>query len=605
MVEKRAGYVFEFSWEVANKVGGIHTVIKSKISETLSIYGDNYFLIGPYFPDKAVSEFQEKIPPEGFQKVFDKLKEEGIVCHYGKWLQRDEPNAILVDYEGYKHKNNEIKTSFWEEFGIDSLETEFHDFDEPLLWGVAAARILEELVSDGYFQGEKVVAQFHEWLSCGALLHLRKNNVKVGTVFTTHGSMLARALAGNNVDLYEKMEEIDADDAAYDWGVHPKHQVEKVSAGQADVFTTVSEITAMQARHFLEKEPDVLLYNGLNIKEYPTFEKISVQHVKFRERIKEFIEYYFFPYYTFDLDNTLIYFTTGRYEFHNKGFDLFIESLGKLNQKMKEEDSDKTIVTFFWIPRDTVRIRPKITELRTYFEDIKDSIEDNLQDIENRIIRALIAGDELSESNLLEEQLYSETKKKVRKFLQKEGKPFLCSHDLPDEDSDPMLAFFQEHGLLNRKEDRVKVVFYPIYLTGADGLLDLGYNEAILGSHLGVFPSYYEPWGYTPVETAALGVASVTTDYAGFGRYLQKKTEKEDECEQGIFVIDMFNQDHEQKVDNLYECLREFSRFDIKQRVRNKLKAYNKASLVGWDQMITGYVKAHNLAVERAYTQKE
>ncbi len=598
MVKKRADYLFELSWEVCNKVGGIHTVIKSKTQETIRIYQDKYFLLGPYFLDKAVTEFQEKIPPNGLHNVCKKLRKEGILCHFGKWLIPGEPNIILLDYQGFIHRNYDIKGEFWESYGIDSLGTVFSDFDEPLLWGVAAGRFLEEIAKSRFFRDKKIVAHFHEWLACGALLHLKRKNVDIGTVFTTHGTMLGRAMAGNNVELYNEIDKIDPEKEAYNFNVHPKHQVERVSAHVCDVFTTVSEITSMQVENFLKKKPDLLLYNGFSIHDYPSFEQISLDHILYREKIKRFLEYYFFPYYSFDLDNTLIYFTTGRYEFHNKGFDVFIEALSRLNRELKRKNSRKTIVAFFWVPRSTIRIKPEITHNRAYFEDVKDSIEDSLDDIERRIIRNLISGKSISTGNIFSDKLIFETKKKVRRFL-KEGTPPLCTHDLLDEDKDLILSYFRRYGLLNRKEDRVKVIFYPIYLTGADNLLDLNYNEAILGSHLGVFPSYYEPWGYTPMETAALGVASVTTDYSGFGRYLMQNKSR---VNRGVFIIEMFNRSHENKIDNLYKCLYEYSKLKVNQRVENKMEAHNIISLVEWNVLIKNYVMAHNAAVNKAYT---
>ncbi|OYT27784.1 MAG: hypothetical protein B6U97_00535 [Candidatus Altiarchaeales archaeon ex4484_96] len=597
MVKKKADYLFELSWEVCNKVGGINTVIKSKIPATLRIYGSNYFLIGPYFHEKAVSEFQEKIPPKALGKVFEKLKKKGIVCHFGKWLTHKQPNTILVDYQGYTSRNYELKGKLWTSFEIDSLGTYFHDFDEPMLWGAAAGELLEELVKTKQFRDQKIVAHFHEWLSCGALLHLKMNDVKIASVFTTHGTMLGRALAGNNVELYHKINNMDPEKEAYDWHVHPKHQVERVSAHVADVFTTVSEITALQVNNFLRKKPDILLYNGMNIDENRTFEQISVDHLSYKEKIKEFLTYYFFPYYQFDLNKTLIFFTTGRYEFHNKGFDLFIESLAKLNRKLKKEKSKKTIVAFFWVPRDTLRIKPEITHNRTYFEDIQESIEDSINDIKNRIIRNLISGKSTAVNHILKEQIRFETKKKVLKF-HKKGVPPLCTHDLPQEESDPILSHLKKNNLLNAKEDRVKTIFYPIYLTGADSLLDLNYDEAILGSHLGVFPSYYEPWGYTPLETAALGVASITTDYAGFGRYLMQDTSR---VNRGVYILEIFNKSHKKKIDILYNSLYDFSKLSVNQRVKNKVEAYNIALMVDWAVLINNYVMAHNSAIKKVY----
>lgn len=593
-MSKNRDYLFEVSWEVCNKVGGIHTVIESKAPYLVRHYKENYCLIGPYFPENAVAEFQEKIPPDKLHHIFEKLHEEGIVCHYGRWMINENPCTILVDYTGYVYKNNEIKAKLWERYQIDSLGTYFHDFDEPILWGYAVGRLLEE-ISISYKQ--KKIAQFHEWLSCGALLYLKMNKVKIGTVFTTHATMLGRTLAGNNVDLYNKLKKIDAEEEAYTWNIAAKHQVERVSAQVCDVFTTVSEITAIEAEHFLKKKPDILLFNGIDLKHHSSFDEVAVKHRLYREKMKEFLQYYFFPYYSFDLENTLMYFISGRYEFHNKGLDIFIKALGRLNRRLKREKSRRSIVVFFWVPADVARIRPSISKARAYYDDIKDSINDDIQTIKKRIIMCLISQKPITENRLFSKDFMNQTKKKVLRFLM-QGNPPLCTHDLKNDGADPILKNFKEEGLLNRREDSVKVIFYPIYLTGADNLLDLTYDEAVIGSHLGVFPSYYEPWGYTPLETAALGVAAVTTDFSGFGRYLELDIARDNT---GIFVIDMLGKSESKKVENLQDTLYKFSRLSTEERVRNKVEAQRLAILVDWDMLIHNYLKAHQLALDRAY----
>ncbi|MEM2918800.1 MAG: hypothetical protein QXY62_04815 [Candidatus Altiarchaeota archaeon] len=587
-------FIFEVSWEVCNKVGGINTVIKSKVPQMLKHYHDNYFLIGPYIQKKAVIEFQEKVPFDFLHDVFSALNKEGIVCRYGKWLTEGEPNTILVDYTGYKYKNNEIKAKLWESFKIDSLGTDFYDFDEPILWSTAVGCFLEKFARN--FKDKKIVAHFHEWLSCGALLYLKRNNVKLPTIFTTHATVVGRTLAGNNFDLYGKLPDIDADKEAYNLKVHSKHQVEKISAHVCDVFTTISEILALETKFILGRDPDILIYNGLDFSRYPTIEEISLKHRLYRERIREFLRYYFFPYYSFDLDNTLIYFISGRYEFHNKGIDLLIQALAKLNKKLKEENSKKTIVVFFLIPKEVIRIKPEISQARAYYEDFRSLVDENLSDIRSRVVDSILSKKQISEKTLFSKEFIFEAKRRAFRFF-KDGLPYLCTHDIHNEESDLILKALRENELLNRRDDKVKVIFYPTYLTGADSLLDLSYNEFILGSHLGIFPSYYEPWGYTPLETAALGVAAVTTDFSGFGRYLLKLNEGK----KGIFVIEMFNRPVDKKIENLFQVMYNFCKLTREERVRNKLEAQKLSKLVDWEVLIEGYIKAHNLAVERVY----
>lgn len=593
-MEKQADYLFEVSWEVCNKVGGIYTVVKSKAAEIIGYYKENYFTIGPFFPEKVVGEFQEKVPPDKLAKVFEKLQKQGIKCHYGSWLIKGEPNTILIDFSEFTSKKDEIKTSLWQNFKIDSLNTQYFDFDEPVIWSYAVGKLLEEIKNA--FKDKKIVAQFHEWLSGAGLLYLKQNKVKIGTVFTTHATILGRTMSFANEDLYEIFDKINPEKKAYEYGIQAKYLAEKQSALNADVFTTVSEITAIEAEHLLGKKPDVLLPNGLDLNKFPTFEEASIKHRLYRERIREFLLYYFFPYYSFDLDNTLLYFLCGRYEFRAKGIDIFIKALARLNEKLKKNNSKKTIVAFFWVPGNIRSIKTELLESRAFFEDIKDSIDDDINEIKNKIIYSIVSKKGITEKTIFNEDFMHENKKKVLKLMKK-GNPALSTHDLHDEQNDSIIKSLNKAGLLNKKEDRVKVVFYPIYLTGADGLLDLSYYECMQGSHLGVFPSYYEPWGYTPLEAAALGVSSVTTDLAGFGRYVNEKSVQSKNP--GIFVLKRLGKKDDEVVKELTNSFYYFSNLSKQDRIKNKMEAQRLASLVDWDVLIKNYIEAHNLAIKR------
>lgn len=592
----KADYFFEVSWEVCNKVGGIYTVVTSKAARMMDYYDGNYFLIGPYFPDKSAGVFEEEMPPDVCKECIEKLKEHGIKAHYGKWLIKGNPNVILIDFEGFSSQTNEIKKQLWENYEIDSLNSEYYDFGEPVVWSTAVGLLLEALVYA--YKDKKIVAQFHEWLSGAALLYLKKNDVSIGKVFTTHATMLGRTLAGDQFDLYNKIEEINPEDEARKKGIIAKHQTEKQCAKNADIFTTVSEITAIEAEKLLERKPEVILDNGLDIEKFPTFEETSLRHHKFKIKIKDFILYYFFPYYSFDLDNTLIYFIAGRYEFHDKGIDVFIKALGMMNKKLKSENSKRTIIAFFWVPGPVKGIKPNILENKTYYEDVKETIDGEMDDMKHRLTHGMISGEEMTCDNLLSEEARSELKRKVLKLRKnKKTNPPLSTHDLNNEDSDAILKGFRENGLDNSEEQKVKVVFYPIYLTGADGLLDTSYYESMVGSHFGVFPSFYEPWGYTPLEGAALGVPSVTTDLSGFGRYIlnQVKTNKYP----GVFVLKRFGKTTDEVTKELAETMHNFATLSAHDRIENKMSARNIAETADWETFAENYIESHNLALEK------
>ncbi len=479
---KSADCCFEVSWEVCNKVGGIYTVLSSKASLMKKEYESGYFAVGPYFAAKIGGEFNEKIPPDSLGKVFEVLKGEGIVCHYGNWLVESEPQAILVDFANFTFRKNEIKRELWDNYGIDSLNTQYFDYDEPVIWAYAVGKLVEAF--SGSQKEKKIVAHFHEWLSAAGLLYLHSRKV-VATVFTTHATTLGRTLAGAERDIYSGISAIDANQEAFKSGVHTKHQTEKAAAKNSDVFSTVSDITAIEAENFLGRSPDVILHNGLNIAHFPSFEEAAVRHRQLKRKINEFVSYYFFPYYDFDLGETLYYFLSARYEFHDKGIDVFLRALGRLNDALKAIKSKKTVVAFLWVPANIRGIKRELLENRTQYQDIKDTVVDELEFVKEHLITSVILQRKASDVDLLSPGTTFELKRKFLK-LKKNGNPPLCTHDIYNEDSDAILRTCGDVGLGNLAEDRVKVVFYPIYLTGADGLLDLSYYESMQGSHLGV-----------------------------------------------------------------------------------------------------------------------
>lgn len=597
MVEGNAKAVCEVSWEVCNKVGGIYTVVASKAAEMVKRYpGDRYFLIGPYFPAKALGVFEETVPPEHCKGCFDELKKEGIEVHTGTWLVKGNPRVMLIDFAGFAKNRDDVKRRLWEAYGIDSLNTDYFDFDEPVIWAWAVGRVLEELQ---HAWKDGMVAQFHEWLAGAGLLYLRANKLPIGTVFTTHATTIGRALSSADVNIYQLLDKLNPDEEARTRGpgTWAKHLLEKACAKNAHVFTTVSEITGIEAERFLDRKPDVLLFNGLDLEKFPTFEQASVKHSLFKARIKEFLLYYFFPHYAFDLDNTLLYFLAGRYEFRDKGIDVYIHALAELNERLKKQKDSKTIVAFIWVPGNIRSIRPQLLESKTFYNDIRDSVDDIHDEVRNKMLALLMSQQPITNESLLDPEFMLEFKPKLRRFLAHKGMPAVSTHELYDEDKDSIMRALLASGLDNSPDDKVKVVFYPTYLTGADGLLDTSYYESMQGCHLGVFPSYYEPWGYTPLEAAALGVSSITTDLAGFGRYLCA------ECKQGkypgIFVLKRFGRSDEGIVKDLADMMQEYANYTTHERVENKIMAQRVAAAADWKLFADRYVEAHNKALER------
>jgi glycogen(starch) synthase len=593
---QKPDFIFEVSWETINKVGGINTVIASKAREMVKEYGANYFLIGPYFKEKTIGQFEELAPPEYFASIFEKLKNKGIHAYFGKWLTEGEPLAILFDFDELKPYTDSIKKELWDIYQIDSLGASL-DFNDPVVWGFAVGKFIEELAVS--MPEKKIIGHFHEWLSGSALLYLKTKNIDIATVFTTHATVLGRSLASRNFDFYSNFDSIDSDKEARISFVQHKHMVEKRVAENSDVFTTVSQITAMEAEHFLGRKPDVILPNGLDIEKFPTIEEITKKHRIQRDRMREFLIYYFFPHYSFDMSQSLTYFIVARNEFHNKGVDVYIKALAKLNEKMKKANSKKTVVSFFWIPMAVKGIDEKLIKARELFHDIANTFEEVKDEAEDAIFYSLIAQKGIQVEDLFEASFLRSINNQINTLKSRpEETPLLSTHNLVDQNNE-ILKAFRDNKLTNKAEDKVKVILYPIYLSGADGLLDLNYYESIQGSHLGVFPSFYEPWGYTPLESAALGVSSVATDLSGFGRYFKDESAKEEYP--GAFIIDRFQRDDDAVVDELSDVMYKYSGFSNRERVQNKISAYNLASKADWSIFIENYFQAHKLAMQKRF----
>lgn len=592
MKKTSADYLFEVSWEVCNKVGGIYTVVKSK-AYIMKEYYKNYFLVGPYFPKKAMVELNEKEPPKTLKKAFEDMKAQGLNCYYGTWDVDGSPNTILIDFKSLIEEKDDIKKILWETQKIDSLGSEW-DFDEPMLWSWATGILL--CAVEKHLPDKKIVGHFHEWLSGFGIFNLKQCNSNVKTVFTTHATMLGRTMAGNGEDLYSVLENINPEERAYHYKIQAKFLSERAAAKTADVFTTVSEITAIEAEKILGRKPDVILNNGLTMRKFPTIEETSVKHLMTREKIREFLTFNFFPYYNIELEHNLIFFIVGRYEYKNKGLDVMIKALGKLNDRLKKDNSKRTISVFFWIPMDTYGVKVDVLENKNYYRHIKNYIQWQSEDILKKIVMDIVSSKTPSVRTMFTRTFLKDLEKDLIQFKRR-GNPPLLTHNIPDEKDNLILRELLRVGLDNKEDDKVKVILYPVYLDGNDSLINLPYYDAIAGSHLGLFPSYYEPWGYTPLETAAMAVVSLTTDLAGFGRFIGPHVSKDKT--KGIYVLKRFNRTEEQVVDDLFKQMHAFAMLSHEDRVKSKVIAKTLANICDWANFVGNYIDAHNKCFEK------
>jgi glycogen synthase len=582
--------LYEVSWEVCNKVGGIYTVIESK-SSYIKEHVDEFFFIGPYFPGKDCLEFEEKPVPENLGEIFAKLEKKHIICHYGRW-SKTRTKTILVDFSKLLDEKNNIKARLWEEYKIDSISSGF-DFEEPVVWSYSVGMLLEEISKNN--KKSQMIAQCHEWLSGTAILYLKKVKANLATVFTTHATVLERAMAGTGESLSPTTK---IDEEAYKRKVSDKHQIEKASALNATIFTTVSQSVSDASSIILSRKPEIITLNGLDMRNFPDLEEIPAKHKSSKEKLKDFIISYFFPHYYLDIENTLFYFISGRYEFHGKGIDLFIRALGQLNKKLKEEKYNKHIIAFIFVPAAVKDEDIKIVENLVFLKNIKEKIEDYSKVMKKNILYSFLGGKDIEAYN----DEFKTDMKKLSKLFKKPGLPPITTHIL-ENPNEAVIQEIKKAGLENKKDDPVKIVYYPAYLEENDGLLGMKYYDAISGCHLGVFPSFYEPWGYTPAEAAVLGVPAITTDMSGFGKFVSEHLTTKLPDEKGIIIINRENRKDSDVVQELVENMHWYTHLQKIQRIKNKIIAETFASSkLSWEILIKNYLEAYKLALEKVYS---
>ncbi len=587
--------LFEVAWEVCAKVGGIYTVLRSKAPVMDRRWGEAYCLIGPYREASARVELEALEPSSSIKSAIKDIEAIGIRAHFGRWLITGRPQALLLDLGSVDDRLADIKYRLWKDNGVGSPENDF-EFDETAGFGFAVTEFLAALKAR---VGERpVLAHFHEWQAGAALPMLRHRDVPVAMVFTTHATLAGRNLSAANADIYENLPHIDAGTVAFKHGFGHRHNLEGAAAAAADVFTTVSGITAYEAEHFLGRKPDVLLPNGLNVERFAAPHEFQVIHRTNKERIHEFVMGHFFPSYTFDLDRTLYVFSAGRYEYRNKGLDVFIESLYELNRRMKAEDSPTTLIAFI-ITRapyralnvDTLNRQAMLNELADTCHEIKDQLG-------RRLFHSVANGRLPTMSELLTE--WEAVRLKRMMYALRSGPPpAIVTHDLIDDAADPVLCHLRHRGLLNMRDDRVKVVFHPEFLSGTSPLLAMEYDQFLRGCHLGFFPSYYEPWGYTPLECLVTGVPSITSDLSGFGDYVMQNFPDHDEC--GMYVARRRHVDFHTTVSQCVNWLHALTRMTRRERITLRNMAESRAEHFDWSNLGRHYVDAHQLALDRRF----
>ncbi len=533
-------YVFQTSWEVCNKIGGIYTVLSTGAKALQEFNKDKIIYIGPDLGDDKNLLFKEN---KTLFKAWKKqaLEKDHLKVRAGRWEIPGKPIVILVDFKPFMPLKNDFFYEMWLKFGVDSLPA-YGDYDDSVMFGYAAGKTVDSFCSFFQLQKKRVIAHFHEWTTASGLLYLKMNEPDVRTVFTTHATTVGRAICSNHKPLYDHFENYNGDQMAHELNVVSKHSIEKKGAMNADCFTTVSELTARECAQLLEKQPDIVTPNGFEDDFVPKGKKYLDQHYVSRGILKKVAEALFG--YTLN-QNTIFVGTCGRYEFKNKGIDVFLESLKKLNSN---EEMQKEVVAFIMVP--------------SWISGPSKVLQEKLNDPESDV--------QLTNNN--------------------------TTHDLYNHPNDDIIKTLQFFNLNNSKEKKVKVIFVPSYLDGNDGIFNHSFYDLLIGLDMTVFASYYEPWGYTPLESAAFHIPTITTDLSGFGLWVSHTPEN---IENGVAVIHRTEYNYHEVAEEIQENIILLSHKKQEEIAELRKRAHNIAHKTSWNRFISYYIDAFNIALNK------
>lgn len=547
-------YIFESSWEVCNKVGGIYTVLSTRAKTLQDKFTDHVIFVGPdFWLDKENPLFIEDAAlfPRWVEHA---LQYEGLRVRTGRWAIPGAPLVILVDFMPFFEQKNQIYGQMWNDFRIDSLHA-YGDYDEASMFSYASARVVESFYRFNLSKKKTaVVYQAHEWMTGLGALYLQKAVPEIATIFTTHATSIGRSIAGNGKPLYDYLFAYNGDQMAGELNIQSKHSVEKQTAHHVDCFTTVSDITARECAELLDKPADVVLMNGFEDDFVPVGAAYTAKRKKARQLKLRLANCLLGE--EFKDEETLIIGTSGRYEFKNKGINVFLEALNRLN---RDKNLKKKVLAFVNVP---------------------SWVGDPREDLQER---------------MASKEVYST--------------PLDCpliTHWLHNMTHDQVLDMLKYLGMGNRPEDKVKVIFVPCYLDGADGIINKHYYDVLPCEDLTVYPSYYEPWGYTPLESVAFKVPTITTDLAGFGLWANSlKGGAYSRLEDGVKVIHRSDYNYSEVADEIRDTIAEFSgKTDAEvKKIRKNAAAVAEKAL--WKHFIQYYYEAYDVALRKAGERKK
>ena len=536
-------FIFETSWEVCNKVGGIYTVLSTRAKTLQEIMRDRIVFIGPdcFNGEENPYFFEDKVLFNDWLAV---AKHDGLSLKIGRWNTPGTPIAFLVDFKASYADKNKFYGELWERYGVDSLHA-YGDYDDSAMFSYATAKVVESFFRFYLCNCTNVIFHANEWQTGFAALALQHDVPEIATIFTTHATGIGRSIAGNNKPLYDYLQAYNGDQMADELNMQSKHSIEKQTAHYVDCFTTVSDITAVECKELLDKPVDAVLPNGFEDDFVAKAALFTKKRNAARKRLLRIAEA--LTGSKLD-DNTLIVSTSGRYEFRNKGIDVFIEAINKLRH---DEELQRDVVAFIevpgWVARSRTDLQERLATNKTYDTAL---------------------------------------------FLP------LVTHELHNMDADCVLNMARHLGIANAPTDKVKLIFIPCYLNGDDGIVNMSYYDVVLGNDLCVYPSYYEPWGYTPLESIAFKVPCITTDLAGFGLWANQLKGKFCEITDGVKVIHRTDNNYFEVADSIKQTIKEYAAMDKKTVEKCRANAQKLSKKALWREFIQAYKTAYGIAIK-------
>ena len=541
--------VFETSWEVCNKVGGIYTVLSTRAKTLQQQLKDNLIFIGPdlgqggkdnplFIEDKKIDKDWKK-----------SLQDIGLTIRIGRWNIPGQPLTVLVDFQPLFAQKDEIYGRAWELFQVDSLHA-YGDYDEASMFSYAAGKVAEVITQQSY-SGKRVIYQAHEWMSGLGMLFLQHNCPEVRTVFTTHATSIGRSIAGNNKLLYAYFNGYNGDQMARELSMEAKHSIEKQSAHRTHCFTTVSDFTDKECAQLLDKPADVVLPNGFELDFVPKGTAFTSKRRQARQRIFQVAKA--LTGQTFDND-TLIISTSGRNDFRCKGFDVYMEAMKQLNEQLR--GTNQQVLSLIEVPCWLLGPRTDVQE------------------------RLQLKG---KKAEAINTPLHTP----------------IISHDLYNLNEDRIVNLIKSMGFEDCTNNNVKVILVPCYLDGNDGIFDLHYYDLLTANDLTIYPSYYEPWGYTPLESVAFKIPCITTDLSGFGQWVDSVLGRTGTLTDGVSVLHRDDNNYFECAAEICQVIQQFMnapKADRDKMRRNAAKFANKAQ---WENFVAYYYKAYEFALNK------